>query len=310
MGRRPKARGRNVHGMVLVDKPAGLTSNDCLQQIKRLFNANRAGHTGSLDKPATGMLPICLGEATKLSSYLLDADKEYTTRCRLGITTTTGDAAGEVLDERPVPEFSEDDILQALGGFQGRISQIPPMYSALKHQGKRLYQLAYQNQEVERKPRDVDIHTLELTGYRDSEFSLRVACSKGTYIRTLAMDIGEALGCGAHVLQLHRVRVGQFTQDSMHAMSELRSIAERGLEPLDQTLLPMDGAISHLPAVTMELNTAHYLLQGQAVTVPKAPTSGLLRLYDEDKTFLGIGHILSDGRVAPKRLLHFADTKA
>ncbi len=305
MGRRPKARGRNVHGIFLLDKPAGLTSNDCLQRIKRLFNANRAGHTGSLDKLATGLLPLCLGEATKLSAYLLDADKEYIADCQLGITTSTGDTAGDILEQRTIPETSSSQFESALKQFRGSIEQIPPMYSALKHNGQRLYKLAYQGQVVERRSRPVTIHELECIHLENDRFTIRVRCSKGTYIRTLAEDIGEVLGCGAHILSLRRTSVGSFTTEQMIEMDALETLAERGADVLDGSLLSMDNAVTHLPIVHMETNTAAYLSQGQAVIVPNAPTEGLVRLYDADQVFIGIGHILDDGRVAPKRLFQF-----
>ena len=305
MGRRPKARGRNVHGIVLLNKSPGLTSNDALQQVKRLFNANRAGHTGSLDKPASGMLPICLGEATKLSAFLLDADKVYLTTCRLGITTTTGDAAGDILEQKPLPELDKSLIHQALASFQGEIEQVPPMYSAIKQDGKPLYQLAYQGIEVERPARRVCIHQLELLNHQKDVIELRVHCSKGTYIRSLAMDIGHKLGCGAHVCHLHRETVAGFAGESMRSMEDLQHVAEQGLEQLDQCLLPMDLAVEHLPRVELESSSADYVCQGQAVTVPKAPTEGMLRLYDNTARFLGIGRVLKDGRVAPKRLMNY-----
>lgn len=302
MGRRPKARGRNIHGVFLLNKPAGLTSNDCLQKIKRLFNANRAGHTGSLDKPATGMLPICLGEATKLTSYLLDADKVYEAEVRLGEITTTGDAAGDVLEQKPIPEIDKESLLDIIDSFIGKIMQVPPMYSALKHEGQRLYKLAYQDQEVERKPREVTIHNIELIEIDNDSFKITVACSKGTYIRSLAVDIGEKLGCGAHIKNLHRVKVGQFKSRQMLSFEQLSASND-----MDSLLLPMDTVVEHLPIVNLDQDSSAYLLNGQAVLVAHSPTSGLVRLYDQEQFFLGIGHILDDGRVAPKRLFYFAE---
>ncbi len=302
MGRRPKARGRNIHGVLLLNKPAGLTSNDCLQKVKRLFNANRAGHTGSLDKPATGMLPICLGEATKLTSYLLDADKVYEAKVRLGIMTTTGDAAGDVLEQKPIPKIDKELLLNVIKQFVGTISQVPPMYSALKHQGQRLYKLAYQDQEVEREPRNITIYDIDLLEFDNDSFKIKVSCSKGTYIRSLAVDIGEKLGCGAHIETLHRIEVSQFSREEMVDFENIESITD-----IDSLLLPMDSVVEHLPIVDLEQDSTAYVLNGQAVLVAKSPSSGLVRLYDHEQFFIGIGHILEDGRVAPKRLFHFAE---
>ncbi|MDX1519539.1 MAG: tRNA pseudouridine(55) synthase TruB, partial [Gammaproteobacteria bacterium] len=197
MARRRRARGRKVNGILVLDKPRGMTSNEALQTVKRLFRAEKAGHTGSLDKPASGVLPVCFGEATKLSGFLLDSDKEYHTSCRLGVTTTTGDAAGEVREQKPVPEITRQSLETVLEEFRGAISQIPPMHSALKHKGERLYKLAYQGIEVEREPRTITVHELTLEDLDRDTFGIRVRCSKGTYIRTLVEDIGKRLGCGA-----------------------------------------------------------------------------------------------------------------
>ncbi|MCB1803401.1 MAG: tRNA pseudouridine(55) synthase TruB, partial [Gammaproteobacteria bacterium] len=218
MGRRGRQRGRPVNGILLLDKPLGLSSNHALQRVKRLYDARKAGHTGSLDPLADGMLPICLGDATKLSAYLLDADKYYWFRLRLGQTTATGDAEGEILTDRPVGDFSREQIEQACAAFVGKIQQLPPMYSALKHKGKRLYELAREGVEVERQPRTVTIHDLVVESVELPEVEIRVHCSKGTYVRTLAEDIGERLGCGAHVTALRRTGVGPYTEYPMYTM--------------------------------------------------------------------------------------------
>ena len=302
MGRRPKPRGRDIHGIVVLNKPGGITSNQCLQRVKRLFNANRAGHTGSLDKPATGMLPICLGEATKLSQYILDADKEYLAVIQFGATTTTGDADGDIISKFAIPDLERSQILTVLNDFTGDISQIPPMFSAIKQNGQPLYKLAYQQQEVEREPRNVMIYKLELEDCTNDTISVRVACSKGTYIRSLAMDIGDALGTGAHIKHLHRVRVGCFTEEDMLSLTTLENHSNPEIY-----LRPSELAVTHLPAVILEQNSAEYIQQGQAVMIPNAPTQGLVRLYDESRQFFGIGRILDDGRVAPKRLLNFTE---
>lgn len=303
MGRRRK--GRNVHGILLLDKPAGITSNQALQKVKRLFNAKKAGHTGSLDKPATGLLPICLGEATKLSSYLLDADKEYFAICQLGSMTSTGDAAGEVVDEKPVPILNKERIESVLAEFLGEIEQVPPMYSALKQNGERLYKLAYEGKEVERKARAVTIHDIRLLDFSEDRLEIQVRCSKGTYIRTLAEDIGNCLGCGGHIAELRRTGAGSFKAEQMVTLDKLEALNEQGFDGLDSLLLPMDQAVIRLPEVELEESTAVYLSNGQSVLVPKAPTEGLLRLYNPDRVFIGIGQIQDDGKVAPKRLFLF-----
>lgn len=305
MARRRKFRGRHVHGILLLDKPFGITSNQALQKVKRLFNANKAGHTGSLDKQATGLLPICLGEATKLSAYLLDADKEYQACCQLGTTTNTGDAAGEILENKPVPELSEPLIESALDAFRGDIEQIPPMFSALKHKGERLYKLAYEGKEVERQPRNVTIYELRLLSFDQQTINIHVRCSKGTYIRTLAEDIGKRLACGAHITQLRRTAAGSLNSEGMFKLEDLEATAEQGFDALDRLLLPMDNAVLGLPEAHLEESTAVYLSQGQAVQVPRVPAEGLLRLYDADQDFIGIGQIQDDGMVAPKRLFRF-----
>jgi tRNA pseudouridine55 synthase len=304
MGRR-HTKGRNVLGILLLDKPAGITSNAALQTVKRLFRARKAGHTGSLDPLATGMLPICFGEATKISGFLLDSDKRYRLSCRLGIKTATGDAEGEVIEERPVPALTEADVERALVPLRGTIEQLPPMYSALKHQGERLYKLARAGQEVARDTRTVTIHELVLLGMSADTLELEVKCSKGTYVRTLAEDLGEALGCGAHVSALRRLEVGPYREpDQMVTLDELRHLAEDGNTALDRLLLPLESALGDYPAVRLSADSAFYIRQGQAVQVPRAPTEGWVRLYREDDHFLGMGEIQDDGKVAPRRLFH------
>jgi tRNA pseudouridine55 synthase len=302
MGRRGRARGRPVSGILLLDKPLGLSSNHALQRVKRLYDARKAGHTGSLDPLADGMLPICFGDATKLSAFLLDADKHYWFRVKLGETTATGDTEGEVLKVRPIDDVTPDQIEQVLQKFAGEIQQLPPMYSALKHKGKRLYELAREGVEVEREPRTVRIYSLALGEVNLPEFELRVHCSKGTYVRTLAEDIGEALGCGAHVTALRRTGVGPYTGFEMYSMEMLEQTAEQGKPAIDRLLLPIDTALSDWPEVRVNADTAFYLKQGQAVLVPRAPTEGWVRIY-EGETFLAVGQVQEDGRIAPKRLM-------
>lgn len=296
---------RAVHGIVLLDKPVGITSNTALQRVKRLFNAAKAGHTGNLDAPASGLLPICLGEATKVTPYLLDADKEYVASIGFGTRTTTADAAGEVLETRPVPALGADGVDVVLRRFLGEIEQVPPMYSALKHQGERLYRLAAQGLTVDRRARTVTIHAIERVALGDSEMEIRVRCSKGTYIRTLAEDIGSALGTVAHLRALRRTRVAPFGIEGAHALEELERRAREGTRALDAVLLAMDLALPQLAAVQFSRDSAYYVRTGQAVRTAGA-AAGLLRMYDEEGRFMGIGERTDDGRVAPRRLVNWS----
>lgn len=295
---------RPIDGVLLFDKPVGLSSNAALQNVKRLFQARKAGHTGSLDPLASGLLPICLGEATKFSGLLLNADKSYRFTCRLGVTTVTGDAEGEVIDVRPVGKLEPAAITAVLARFQGEIQQIPPMYSALKQQGRRLYALARQGVTVERAPRAVTIHALRLLAIEGDCLSCELRCSKGTYVRTLAEDIGATLGCGAHIVALRRIGVAPYDAATLVTWRELQERAQQGFAALDAVLLPVDTALADWPAVTITGDAVHYLLDGQPIWLPKAPNRGWARLYAEpERRFLGIGEILDDGRVAPRRLL-------
>lgn len=303
MGRRGKPRGREVDGVLLLDKPVGFTSNEALQRVKSLYKAQKAGHTGSLDKSASGLLPICFGEATKFSGYLLEADKHYQALCQAGVRTDTGDADGEVIARRPAPALTRKETEAALAGFRGEIMQVPPMFSALKHKGQRLYKLARQGLEVERAPRPVTIHELKLLACQGDEFEIDARCSKGTYIRALADDIGAALGCGAHVKSLRRIGVGPYASADALTAGQLERLAEAGLASLDAELLGLDTIVQDLPAVTLTPAVSYYLRQGQPVLVPRAPTQGLLRIYDREERFLGVGEVLDDGRVAPRRLI-------
>ena len=302
MGRR-HSNQRRVNGILLLDKPIGITSNAALQKVKKLYRARKAGHTGSLDPLASGLLPICLGEATKVSGYLLDADKHYWVVCKLGERTSTGDAEGELLEQRPV-QVTEKQFRKVMEGFLGDIEQIPPMYSAVKHQGQRLYKLARQGVEVERQPRSITIHSIELLDFASPRVEINVRCSKGTYVRTLVEDIGELLGCGAHVADLRRLGVGPYDDTGMVTLDCLEQLlAEGGEAALDALLLPLESGLTQWPDVRLSGDAAFYLRQGQPVLVPHAPTAGGVRLYLGDKRFLGIGEILDDGRVAPRRLL-------
>ena len=288
---------------MLLDKPPGLTSNDALQTVKSLYRARKAGHTGSLDKAASGLLPLCFGEATKFSGFLLNADKHYRTIFQLGIQTSTGDTEGDVVFRGETGKLTRKRVEAVLAAFLGTVVQVPPMFSALKHKGQRLYKLAHQGLEVDREPREITVHSMDLLDYRGDELELDIRCSKGTYIRTLAEDIGKELGCGAHVKALRRIGVGPYSDENMLTVPELEGIAETGMQGLDELLLGIDSVVQDMPCVNLVDSVAYYLCQGQPVTVPRAPTRGMLRIYTEDDRFLGVGEVLADGRVAPKRLL-------
>jgi len=303
MGRRRKS-GRDLTGIVLLDKPVGVGSTEVLQRVKNLFQARKAGHTGSLDRLASGLLPLCFGEATKISGFLLDADKRYRSTFRLGVVTSTGDAEGEVIEQQEPPRLDEGTIHRVLAEFNGDIEQIPPMHSAIKHQGQRLYKLAHQGLTVERQPRTVTIYRLDLLGHGDGRLDVEVECSKGTYIRTLAEDIGKRLGCGASVETLHRFGAGPFDGADMVPLTELMARAERGLDALDEVLLPIEAAVAHWPGVSLPDAVAYYLRRGQPVLVPHAPTEGWVRIFAGGNRFVGVGEVLDDGRVAPRRLMN------
>lgn len=294
---------RLVNGVLLLDKPSGMTSNAALQTVKRLYQAAKAGHTGSLDPLADGLLPICFGEATKISGFLLNADKTYRFRCRLGVTTDTGDAEGTVLERRPVPALVRGEVERVLTRFTGEIEQLPPMYSALKHQGQRLYTLARQGREVERQPRTITIHALRLLNLEPEVLECEVRCSKGTYIRTLAEDIGAALGCGGSIEALRRIAVAPYEGHDMVPLDAIRQRVEQRSEALDALLLPVDTAIVDWPRVQVDATCAQYLSSGQPVLVPRVPRDGWVRLYQDSAGFFGVGEILDDGRVALRRLV-------
>ncbi len=294
---------RNVSGIILLDKPKGFSSNAALQKVRWLLNAGKAGHTGSLDPLATGVLPLCFGEATKFSQYLLDADKGYETLMQLGVTTTTADAEGDVLEEREVT-VGRAEIEAALPAFRGPIRQVPPMYSALKRDGQPLYKLARAGQVVEREPRSVTINRLELLSVEGNQARLDVACSKGTYIRTLVEDLGHVLGCGAHVAELRRTQAGPFSLAQTVTLEELEQVhADGGNEAVDQFLMPSDSGLEHWPLVHFSEHSAFYWLHGQPVRAPDAPQFGMVRVQDHNGRFIGIGEVSEDGRIAPRRLI-------
>jgi tRNA pseudouridine55 synthase len=294
-----KRQKKNINGILLLDKPIGFSSNQALQKIKWLLKAAKAGHTGTLDPLATGLLPLCFGEATKFAHFLTDADKTYIATIQLGATTTTGDAEGEVLTTSPV-NVSRSGFEQACQQFMGEISQTPPMYSALKFEGKALYEYARAGVEIERQARRVTIQSIEVNSFAGDVAVITVTCSKGTYIRTLAEDIGKQLGCGAHLIGLRRTATADYqisqavTLEQFEVMSEEERLA---------ALAPPDSAVHYLPAITLDDDGAFYLLQGQAVWRSGAIPSGLLRLYNQQQVFLGLGELQDDGKIAPRRLM-------
>ena len=309
MARRRK--GRSVNGILLLDKPLGVSSNGALQKVKYLFFAAKAGHTGSLDPLATGVLPICLGEATKFTQFLLDADKYYRATFRFGIATASGDADGEVLSENGAADLTAKQVESVLAGFRGDISQVPSMFSALKHNGQRLYKLAREGIDIEREARPVTIFSFEMTDFRPGDFpeaDVEIHCSKGTYVRTLAEDIGAKLGCGAYVSKLHRNAAGPFDETDTITVEELEALRqEHPAEELDYLLKPMDAGIKHLMAVDLSEDTAFYFRQGQSGMAPQvyrdSEEGDIVRVFEAEGPFLGVAEVTDDGRVAPKRLV-------
>jgi tRNA pseudouridine55 synthase len=294
----PRAGRRAVDGVLLLDKPAGITSHTAVQKVLRLFEAAKGGHTGTLDPLATGLLPVCLGEATKFSHVLLDADKTYLAGIRLGITTTTGDMEGEVVERKEV-NADPSAVARALDRFKGEILQIPPMYSALKHGGTPLYKHARAGREIERAPRKVVIGALDLVDLGGQELTVRVSCSKGTYVRVLAEDIGRVLGCGGCLAALRREAVGAFKLASAATLERLEGLSR---DERDAALLPADALVASLPRLDLDATGTRRLSQGQSVEHVHAPATGLARIYGPDREFLGVAEVASPGRIVPKRL--------
>jgi len=286
-----------IDGLVLIDKPLGMTSNAALQKIKKVLHVKKAGHTGSLDPLASGMLPICLGQATKFSEYLLSADKSYQVTAKLGVRTSSGDLEGEVVSNKPVPELTSEMIENCLNQFRGAISQVPSMYSALKHNGLPLYLYARQGIEIPREARAITIYELRVLSVTANQIELFVHCSKGTYIRSLVEDIGEFLGCGAHVTHLRRLSVGAF---KLEQMLELAQVAA---EKLPYQVLPIQAMLSHLPVVTVSPALVFYLRQGQSVEAFDARHPGLVCLQQTDGVIIGVGEVSEDGRIMPRKIL-------
>lgn len=308
MARRRK--GRPINGVVLIDKPTGISSNDTLQKVKRLFFAEKAGHTGALDPLATGMLPICLGEATKFSQFLLDSDKRYRVIAKLGERTDTSDSDGEVVETREV-NVDRETLISCIEKFRGETDQVPSMFSALKYQGRPLYEYARQGIEVPRESRKITVYDIVLHRFENDEVEMEVHCSKGTYIRTIVDDLGEMLGCGAHVTMLRRTGVAKYPYENMVTLEQLNELVEQAhreerspYDALDALLLPMDTAVQDLPEVNLVAELVDMVQHGQAVQVFGAPTDGIVRMTGGgDKLFLGVAEIDNDGKVAPKRLV-------
>jgi tRNA pseudouridine55 synthase len=289
----------DVSGIILLDKRLGVSSNQALQEVRRLFNANKAGHTGSLDPLATGLLPLCFGEATKVSALMLDDDKRYQVTIKLGVMTDTGDSEGQIVAEMPVPDFSESQLLDCLQHFTGEIDQVPPMYSALKHQGKKLYELAREGKTVDRPARRITIYAIELLAFDSQQISLDVRCSKGTYIRSLAEDIGHYLGSCGTVTALRRTASGQFNLADAFTIEQLR---EMDLATLYASRLPVDIPLSHIPAVSVNDDQVLSIKQGQQIDL-NSTELGTVRIYSQ-QCFLGLGEMLINGKLAPKKLFH------
>ncbi len=305
MGRRKS--GRNVHGIILLDKRLGVSSNKALQEVKRLFNANKAGHTGSLDPLATGLLPLCFGEATKVSAMMLDDNKRYQVVVKLGVMTNTGDAEGEVIEKKTVPELTLAEIQRCLQPFVGEIDQVPPMFSALKHNGRKLYELAREGKTIERKSRRISIFELNLLDYTPETLTLDVSCSKGTYIRSLAEDVGHKLGCGGTVAALRRTQAGQFKIEDALSIEQLK---EMDLAELMDSLVDVDKPLDDIPVLELAPKQAVLIRQGQKISTEGIEVAlGMVRMYSE-QVFLGLGELLLDGKLVPKKIFNLSDETA
>jgi tRNA pseudouridine55 synthase len=313
-----RRKGRAINGVLLLDKPYDMSSNSALQKVKRLYFAQKAGHTGALDPLATGMLPICLGEGTKFSQFLLDTDKTYQVTAKLGIRTTTSDADGEVVSEKAV-NVTDEQLATALDSFRGTTAQVPSMYSALKYQGKPLYKYAREGIDVPRESRDITVFQLDLLRFENDEVDLDIHVSKGTYIRTIVDDLGELLGCGAHVAHLRRSAVGNYPTANMVTLEQLEDLlaqaTEQEISPselLDPLLLPMTTACDGIPAVFIDDMSASFLRHGNPVQASNAPSDGLVQVFIGDDVttgeFIGVGFIDDDGLVAPKRIVVLNET--
>lgn len=295
--------GRNVHGILLLDKRLGVSSNRALQEVRRLFNANKAGHTGSLDPLATGLLPLCFGEATKVSAMMLDDNKRYQVVVKLGVMTDTGDSEGKIIQQKPVPELSQQKIEDCIRSFVGEIDQVPPMYSALKHNGRKLYELAREGKVIERKARRITIFELDLLATTVDTLTLDVSCSKGTYIRSLAEDIGHKLECGGTVIELRRIQSGMFNIEDALTIEQLQSMNQ---EQLSAELLAVDKPLVHVPIIELSMIQAELIKHGQQVSLDKIETAqGMVRMYSK-QVFLGLGEMLLNGKLVPKKIFNLS----
>ncbi len=293
--------GLNIHGILLLDKRLGVSSNRALQEVRRLFNANKAGHTGSLDPLATGLLPLCFGEATKVSALMLADHKRYLVEIQLGILTDTGDAEGKILNNQPVPKLSTPLLESCLQAFTGEIEQVPPMYSALKHQGKKLYELAREGITVDRKARKITLFELTLLNFTKDSITLEVFCSKGTYIRSLAEDVGQHLQTVAMVKALRRLQAGQFTIENSYTIEQLTAMDKASLQ---NCLLTVDYPLTSLAKIELSDNQSAAIRQGQSINT-KYSLLGKVRMYNQ-QNFLGLGEMLVNGRLAPKKLFNLS----
>lgn len=304
---RGRQRGTAVNGILLLNKPAGMTSNRALQKVKRLLDARKAGHTGSLDPAATGMLPLCFGEATKVSAYLLDAEKTYRVTAKLGEATDTGDGDGSVISKAPVPEIDRQGWEAILEQFLGDSEQVPPMYSALKHQGKRLYQLAREGKQVDRPPRRVEIFDLRLLALEGDIMRIEVSCSTGTYIRSLAEDIGKRLGCGAHITALRRTSVDVFDEEDALSFECLQDLQQlRGMAAIDARLLPVTVALQRFPEIVLDSVDSIAIRQGRRLQPEPGMEPGLYRLSSSLDGFIGLGEVTENNELQAKRLMNTA----
>lgn len=298
--------GQNVNGIILLDKRLGVSSNKALQEVRRLFNANKAGHTGSLDPLATGLLPLCFGEATKVSAMMLDDNKRYQAVVKLGVMTDTGDAEGEIIEQKPVPELTQQLIKECLNGFVGEIDQVPPMYSALKHNGKKLYELAREGKTVERKARRISIFELKLLDLTADSLTLDVFCSKGTYIRSLAEDIGHKLGCGGTITALRRTQSGMFKIEDALTIEQCQAMS---LQQLTAGLLAVDQPLHDVPIIELSEQQAVLIKHGQQIQHGAETIQGLVRMYSE-QVFLGLGELLLNGKLVPKKIFNLSGETA
>lgn len=301
-----RRKGKDIDGILLLDKPLGRSSNSALQKVRYLFNAKKAGHTGSLDPLASGVLPICFGQASKVTAYLLDSDKSYCCTAELGTTTTTGDKEGDILQTCEVTAFSDEELENVLDNFRGNIQQIPPMYSALKHAGQPLYKLARKGISIERAPRKVKIHELTVIERTSNSITLNVCCSKGTYIRTLAQDIGEVLDCGAHLSMLRRTNVSPFDCSRLYTIEEIEQLAESNT--LESALLPIDSALIEFPSIQLTDAETQLIRNGIKVSREDIPPRDMIRLYSNNNEFIGIGSYSQnesgESLLFPKRMMN------